>query len=943
MKTRRQKSEEYPTTTDLTQQTRAIFENPGSDIDPIEITSDSEAEQEINSLEKKLDKGVEWDEQQNALIRIMGLINGGALQYESFYKGLNRLSLGIIQTALDLRSALVKNACLCIALIAMKVGQEIDLVGDFISPLISRVSHGTQIIAESSYYAIITIAKFCPSRRVMLSIFDITKSKGSAMKECAAEALKQTIIRWNIEILSKYSKQIEDTISKLISDANSLVRQKARETVLALQTALPKSADIILSNCDARTKKSISQETIETCDERIGSVEKRKRAPSVASTTRSDLSSREHRAPSLQPKRTTTSQQARKDTNFNTTTFGKRLESRADDRASTMSTPTTRKKTNETPLSSRRQKEEKELETTAKTQRSESVGSRMRHNASSISEKPKKNQEDEVIPPIKKQKSDTRIGMRKTKEIDEKPKTAIKKSAEEQSPRRPKTYAPHEYDDYNFMETRTSDLSVFNKVTENLTSQDYRPESRLSPRSQQNPSVFDRPQASHSSASNRKSKPHNSEKFESRRQEPENNDHLLEGEEPMFLETLQGDIDDGRVQELKSNIKFVVDGCLQCCSSNSALISSQALTAMKSLVTAFPSYFTGQILERLLDVLTESITVGNPRSSNAAQQLFMALPQALDINEVINVALKQVPSLSITLLLANLVSQGANISAQRTSHRLLNHAFKTHNLGDVKDRNTAGMIVQNVYKANKESVLRFIEGLRETQQKQFHDFAAPFIPELVNKFDMEIPKFSEKNLAEFLPKMEEILKTSSGETWNTIRTKYLHELNTALIKSKEVELIMKLIQQTFQQRGCQDFEIVVPGLLTQAHGPVNTKNADAALRLVMKVLKPSDVFDCIKTYMGSSDMAISKAAIDFCTRSFPKLDKSIVENVVDSLIPDLSKCFESPAPEVRKSVVMCFVELCIVLGKEQIDKRITHLSKAQQKLILIYYQRKTGN
>lgn len=955
MKTRRQKSEEFPTTTDLTMQTRAAFENAGSDVDPIEISSETEAENEISDLERKLDKGVDWDEQQNAIIRLMGLINGGALQYEIFYKGLNRIALELIQTALDLRSALVKNACLCIAQIAMRVGQEIDLIGDFITPLIARVSHGTQIIAESSFYAIITIAKYCPSRRVMLSIFDISKSKGSAMKDCAAEALKLAIIRWNVDILAKYSKQIEETLSRLITDANSSVRQKARESLLALQDCLPKSADAVLAKCDARTKKAISEESYEKCYDRIGSAEKRKRAPSVASTSRMELSAREHRAPSLQPRRTATaSSQQNKRTNNDlaTTTAYQRPESRADDRSSTMSTPGASKR--KEPLSARRQKgndsklsteanpmkinkenddDDKLFSRTAKSARSESVGAQRRpadsrRQQNSDSRFGFRRQEPENKPETKPETRPQARESPKTKTASSARNNSSKQVAE--SPRRPKTAAPEKPE----IEIRTSDLSMFPKANPQ-PNPDQRPESRLSPRTKYAPREEEFATTLH--GSRRKVEKTN---FESKRKTDEGSDKLLEGEEPAFLETLQGDIDDGRVQELSSNISFVVGGCLQCCSSNSALISSQALTAMKSLVTAFPSYFSGAILEKLLDVLTEAITVGNPRSLAAAQNLFLTIPAALDVNEVLSTALKQVPSLAILQLIASLVNQGASVSTQRTAHRLLNHAFKTYNIGDVKDRNTAGSIVATVYKNNKEAVLRFIEGLRESQQSQFHDFVAPFVPELASRFETEIPSFSKKNFSQFVQKVEDLVK--NADQWNNIKQKLLNELNQALLKAKDAEPIIRIIQNIFQTRGCDQFQIVVPGLLTQAHGPVNTKNVDAALRLAMKVLKPADVFDAVRVHMDSSDIGLAKAAIDFCTRSLPKMEKIDVESVVGPLINKLTTSFESPAPEVRKSVVMCFVELFIVLGKPEMESRTSHLSKAHQKLITIYYQRKTG-
>ena len=315
------------------------------------------------------------------------------------------------------------------------------------------------------------------------------------------------------------------------------------------------------------------------------------------------------------------------------------------------------------------------------------------------------------------------------------------------------------------------------------------------------------------------------------------------------------------------------------------------------------------------------------------------IPTSFDPNDVMNIALRQVPSVVLLSLLLSLIQNGASLSSARTCHRLLNHAFKAHNLGDMKDRHTAGLIISSVNEANHESVLRFIEGLRESQLKQFYEFASPYCPDLAMKVGVDIPSFSEKSAAQWLNKMQELLKTTTSDQWASMRDKFLSELNESLIKGKEVDDVIKVIQSVFSTRGCEGFQNVLVGLLTVAHS-TTTKVVDATLRLVMKSLKPVDVFEAVRVQISHVDPSISKASIDFCTRNLPKIEASEAEAICPLLIPDLSKAFESPAPEIRKSVVMCIVEMYLLFGKEAMDKKTSHLSKAQQKLIAIYYERR---
>ena len=1106
MKTRRQKLENYPTTSDLTEQTKTAFEYPGSDVEPIVISAD-EVDEEIENLISKIGKGKEWDEQTKAMTRCMGLINGGALKYDNFFRGLNRVAFSLSEAALDLRSALVKTSCILIAQIAQNVGQDIDYIGDFITSLASRVSHGTQIIAESCYFAIVTIAKWCPSRKTFLQIYDLTKAKGSTAKKLATECLKLAIYRWNIEILSRHTQQIEEALKRLISDASSDVRQTAREAVFALKAAIPKAAENIINSCDPRTKKAINEETLEPIGERIGSAEKKRRAPSVQgktspkrlansssvtnvmqgkkdekddnnaqtissarSTSQIGRLSSARRAPSLQPKRTsnfgyrpqssTNSARRHAEDDFEAGSATTYVSSRPktthnnDDNAATMTNspsrlgkPNTyaairkeRQRLTETQTatkretlatSARRNKVENDESDDTSYDDEERMANRnsihehesqipKRQSRSSLSSTARpQNYREEKPAPLSARKPNTArrqgrldnstpttsreqfwdegdvISQRKTEKSDEdeiingrqtekrkvdnssdddlKPLTLSKTQRETKTIRKTngsslssKTKDTNSSEAFNANTTissarRAKDIKEEQSPSQRLSSQRRtssvrttssasrtKPSnSRTMTEAEHAPPKETKPAPTTSAMSSTiKSTKQSQPQYKSVRasnapsaaNNTSNNNSILEGEEPIFLETIQGDIDDKRVLELEPNMDFIGETVIKCCSSKNSSVQTQALTILRDLIPSFPPHFLPQ-LEHILDTLVEIISEGNPRSSAAAQMVLSVIPTSFDPNDVMNIALRQVPSVVLLSLLLALIQNGASLSSARTCHRLLNHAFKAHNLGDMKDRHTAGLIVSSVNENNHESVLRFIEGLRETQLKQFYEFASPYCPNLVMKVGVDIPSFSEKSSAQWLNKMQELLKTTTSDQWASMRDKFLSELNESLIKGKEVDDVIKVIQSVFSTRGCEGFQNVLIGLLTVAHS-TTTKTVDATLRLVMKSLKPIDVFEAVKAQISHVDPSISKASIDFCTRNLPKIEASEAEAICPLLIPDLSKAFESPAPEIRKSVVMCIVEMYLLFGKESMDKKTSHLSKAQQKLIAIYYERR---
>ena len=260
MKNRRSASvtRTIPSTADISEQTKRLFENAGNDIKPIRLKNASEASKEIEYLEANIAEGVEWNDQVSAMQRGMGLLNGGALEYDIFLRGLNRIYSGLVAAATNLRSALVKQSCLFIAQIARETGPSIDLVGDFILPLSSQLSHGTQIIAESCKLAILCISKNCYTRKVLKSIFDICGSRGAAVKAVAAEALSLVLLFWPNDLLNQNFVQIESFLQKLLSDAAVNTRAFARQATKAYQMNFPQKAANFISKLDQRTQRAIN-------------------------------------------------------------------------------------------------------------------------------------------------------------------------------------------------------------------------------------------------------------------------------------------------------------------------------------------------------------------------------------------------------------------------------------------------------------------------------------------------------------------------------------------------------------------------------------------------------------------------------------------------------------------------------------------------------------
>ena len=891
-------SRTIPSTADLTIQTETMFNNAGRDIPPVRVRSSQDALVELDYLESNICEGVDWDTQVNAMQRGMGLVNGGALEYDDFVRGLNRIASGLISAATNLRSALVKQSCLFIAQIAREVGSAIDLIGDFITPLSSQLSHGTQIIAESSKFAILAVAKSCPSRRVLKSIFDICNARGSAVKTVAAESLALVISGWPIDIINANITKIEAVLAKLLSDAAVETRTEARRAAKAYLDTNPQRGNDFLSRLDQRTQKAIrSEPQFPTEPRRQVSNYSTRLVPDVNSKTVA-----ERRRPSPKPRTDMTV--------------------KPPERADIAANPPKilQKKTEPDPMR-RTLRAPSVNRTTRVTDEYDNDTRPQRFSATSRVGRPRAPPEDEdEEPPIQRR--------RVSRPVDEdriRRKPAIDDEEDFARPRARTTKARNEpIDDY-------SEEEVVRRP-QRITTTSARYETGRGDTSRRSYSQIGRRQGSVQPV--RRGDISNGERKKPIR--------LQEGEEKVYLQHLRSFIDEERTSELASSMPFISRDLIGLCSNNSAVISSQALQILHDLLSVYAPHFRA-MLPSLVEMVLGQCEIGNPRSSSTAALILADMHKSFDSNSLLQICLKQTPSIPLLNFAESLVSVddgGADVSNDTVCQKLLMLAFRCHNLGTIKNRHTAARIVQSVNDANSGAITRFADSLRDQQLRQFEEFISPYIPDLrFRTMTAEVPRFNPKSPVSWRRRIQNVVEATRDEAaWDEVRPKVLAELNESLLERKDPSAL-DLAYNILTTRGFEDFERILPGVLINSRGET-ARAADMVLTAIVRNCDPSDVFTAIQPLIARSDGDMVRAALGFQTRLISMIDARQVAVIMPSMITGLTKSFEAELPEVRKAVVLCFVELYAKVGKELMDRHTSHLSKGQQKLIAIYLSRR---
>jgi hypothetical protein len=95
--------------------------------------------------------------------------------------------------------------------------------------------------------------------------------------------------------------------------------------------------------------------------------------------------------------------------------------------------------------------------------------------------------------------------------------------------------------------------------------------------------------------------------------------------------------------------------------------------------------------------------------------------------------------------------------------------------------------------------------------------------------------------------------------WGEIRPRLFSEINFALL-SKSDSSILEFLHTILVTKGCNDFEIVLPGILANARGP-GANMVDAILVLIMQQCEMPDIFAALQAFVGGSDLEVARAAL----------------------------------------------------------------------------------
>ncbi|XP_037831523.1 CLIP-associating protein 2 isoform X31 [Kryptolebias marmoratus] len=255
-----------------------------TDVPTVQIYSTRDLEDNLNKIREICsDDKHDWDQRSNALKKIRSLLVAGAASYDCFYQHLRLLDGAFKLSAKDLRSQVVREACITVAHLSSVLGNKFDHGAEAIVPvLFNLIPNCAKVMATSGVSAIRIIIRHTHVPRLIPLITSNCTSKSVAVRRRCYDFLDLLLQEWQTHSLERHTAVLVESIKKGLRDADSEARVEARKAYWGLRNHFPAETDALYNSLEPSY-----QRTLQSCLKSSGSV------ASLPQSDRSSSSSQE--------------------------------------------------------------------------------------------------------------------------------------------------------------------------------------------------------------------------------------------------------------------------------------------------------------------------------------------------------------------------------------------------------------------------------------------------------------------------------------------------------------------------------------------------------------------------------------------------------------------------------------------------------------------------
>ncbi|XP_075938073.1 CLIP-associating protein 1a [Anarhichas minor] len=229
------------------------------DVPSVQIYSNRELEDQLTKIREVLsDDKHDWEHRVVALKKVRSLLLAGATEYEGFPQQLRLLEAPLKLSAKDLRSQVVREACITLGHLSSLLGNKFDHGAESIMPtLLNLVPNSAKVMAMSGVATIRLILRRTHYPRLIPIITSNCACKSVAVRRRCFEFLDLMLLEWPTNTLERHVAVLTETIRKGIHDADSEARSIARKCYWGFHGHYSREAEHLFQSLESTYQKAL--------------------------------------------------------------------------------------------------------------------------------------------------------------------------------------------------------------------------------------------------------------------------------------------------------------------------------------------------------------------------------------------------------------------------------------------------------------------------------------------------------------------------------------------------------------------------------------------------------------------------------------------------------------------------------------------------------------
>ncbi|XP_053677219.1 CLIP-associating protein [Anopheles nili] len=240
-----------------------IFEASFENVPQLTIFSQRDMDDHVKSINTLIgDKSVDWEKRVDALKKIRSLLMINVQGSPGFVQQLKDLSIAFLDILKELRSQVIREACITLAYMSKVLRSRLDQFAIYIlQELINLIQNSAKVISSSGTVALKYVIRYTHAPKIIpILTQNLMLSKSKDIRSSLCEMLGLLFDEWPSKALEKHSSLLREALRKGMVDADNDARRYSRCAFWSFRRHFPDLADNLYGSLDISTQRTLERE-----------------------------------------------------------------------------------------------------------------------------------------------------------------------------------------------------------------------------------------------------------------------------------------------------------------------------------------------------------------------------------------------------------------------------------------------------------------------------------------------------------------------------------------------------------------------------------------------------------------------------------------------------------------------------------------------------------